>query len=121
MYRPVPIDYSKLTYQDIKGLVLNRLRDGNKEPDLSNDQISWAYNEAMKIVLHRNIGHDSKKLRLWMYHLTFVFCKKLLGTLSNEMEQWLYKAEVKEEVSVYHMKSVSLNRPYFNYMNTYED
>lgn len=121
MYRPVPIDYSKLTYQDIKGLVLNRIRSGNKEPDLSNDQFSWAYNEAMKIVLHRNIGHSSKKLRIWMYHLTFVFCKKLLGTLSEKMEKWLHKADVMEDISVHYIKSVTISRPYFNYMNTYED
>lgn len=121
MIRPVPIDYNKLTYQDIKGLVLNRLREGEKEPDLSNDQVSWAYNEAMRIVLQRNIGHDSKKLRLWMYHLTFVFCKKLLETLSERMEQWLNKTNVVEEVSVHYIKSITLNRPYFNYMNTYGD
>lgn len=121
MYRPVPINYDKLTYQDIKGLVLNRLRKGGKDPDLSNDQISWAYNEAMKVVLHRNIGHDSRKIRLWMYHLTFVFCKKALGTLSNRMEKWLEGMNVIESVPVHYMKTMMVNEPYFNYMNTYED
>jgi hypothetical protein len=121
MVRPRPTDYAKLTYQDIKGLVLNRLREGDKEPELSDSQISWAYNEAMRIVLQRNIGHDAKKIRLWMYHLTFVLCKQQLGILSDVMRCWLMKEDYKEDVTVHYAKAATLNRPYFNYMNTYED